>query len=68
MGNSKVIFDGKVLIDLTADTVTKEKLFKGATAHDASGNKITGIFEQTTETWVMTLTDGSVINKEVVIE
>lgn len=32
----------KVLMDLTADTVTPDTLAEGATAHDASGNKITG--------------------------
>ena len=42
MGRSKIIFGDEVLIDLTADTVTKEKLLKGATAHDASGEQIAG--------------------------
>lgn len=42
MGNSKIIFGGEVLIDLTSDTVTKEKLLKGYTAHDKAGNEITG--------------------------
>lgn len=32
----------KTLIDLTADTVTPDSLADGATAHDASGNIITG--------------------------
>lgn len=39
---NKVIFDGEVLIDLTADTVEADKLLKGATAHDKSGEIITG--------------------------
>ena len=39
---NKVIFAGTVLIDLTADTVTPEKLLLGETAHDASGAVITG--------------------------
>lgn len=34
--------DGEVLIDMTSDTVTPETLAEGATAHDASGEKITG--------------------------
>ncbi len=33
----------KVLMDLTADTVTPNKLPKGVTAHDASGNPISGV-------------------------
>lgn len=32
----------KVLMDLTSDTVTPDTLAEGATAHDASGQKITG--------------------------
>ena len=35
----------KTLIDLTADTVTADKLAKGYTAHDMSGNIITGNME-----------------------
>lgn len=40
--NSKVIFNGDVLIDLTADTVTADKLLKGITAHGKDGAPITG--------------------------
>ena len=40
--NSKVIFNGEVLIDLTADTVTADKLLEGATAHGKDGAPITG--------------------------
>lgn len=45
MGNSKIIFGGEVLIDLTADTVTAEKLLKGYTAHNKAGDVITGACE-----------------------
>lgn len=41
--NSKIVLgNGKVLIDLTGDTVTANKLQKGITAHDKSGELITG--------------------------
>lgn len=41
--NSKVVLgDGTVLIDLTADTVTEDKLLEGYTAHNKSGATITG--------------------------
>ena len=40
--NSKVIFNGEVLIDLTADTVTAASLLKGITAHGKDGTPITG--------------------------
>ena len=46
MGVNKVVMNtedgGEILIDLTKDTVTPEKLAKGYTAHNASGNVITG--------------------------
>lgn len=34
---SKVVYGGKTLIDLTADTVTADKLLSTYTAHDKSG-------------------------------
>ena len=40
--NSKVIFNGDVLMDITGDTVTAEKLLKGSTAHGKGGAPITG--------------------------
>lgn len=42
MGVSKVVFSGNVVIDLTNDTVTADKLYEGVTAHGADGETITG--------------------------
>lgn len=42
MGVSKVVYGGQVVIDLTADTITPDKLLKDVTAHGADGEKITG--------------------------
>ena len=42
VANKIVLATGEVPIDLTKDTVTPEKLAKGATAHDKSGEIITG--------------------------
>lgn len=42
MAHNKVIFGDTVLIDLTADTVTADKILSTYTAHDASGATITG--------------------------
>lgn len=42
MAINKVIYGGTTLIDLTADTVTADKLAKNVTAHDKSGTIITG--------------------------
>ena len=45
MAVNKVVYGTTVLVDLTGDTVTADKLLKGATAHDASGEQITGTME-----------------------
>lgn len=42
MAANKVIYGGRTLIDLTADTVTPETLAEGVIAHDKSGALITG--------------------------
>ena len=39
---NKVVYGNKTLIDLTSDTVTKDKILSGFTAHDKSGATITG--------------------------
>lgn len=42
MAINKVIYGGNTLIDLTGDTITPDKLARGVTAHDKSGEQITG--------------------------
>ena len=42
MAVNKVIYGSDTLIDLTADTVTADKLKEGETAHSADGELITG--------------------------
>ena len=42
MANNKVVFGSTVLIDLTADTVTADKILASYTAHNAAGEIITG--------------------------
>ena len=39
---NKVIYGGRVLIDLTGDTVDPSKLLIGSKAHDKSGAQIEG--------------------------
>ena len=46
---NKVVYGTTTLIDLTNDTVTSEQLYKGSTAHSASGEQITGTAEVTVE-------------------
>ena len=42
MAISKVVYGGTTLIDLTADTITADKLLTGVTAHGKDGAPITG--------------------------
>ena len=40
MANSKIIYFGETLMDLTQDTVEADKLLQGVTAHGADGEEI----------------------------
>lgn len=42
MGINKVIYGNETLIDLTADTVSADKILSGFTAHDKAGDAIIG--------------------------
>lgn len=42
MGKSKIIYAGEVLIDLTGDTVTADKLLTGIKAHGPDGEPVVG--------------------------
>ena len=50
MGYNKLVYGGEVLMDLTDDTVTPDKLLEGCTAHGANGEKITGTMKKMTVT------------------
>ena len=41
-GNSKITYNGEVLIDISNDSVTPQTLAKGVTAHDSNGEQIIG--------------------------
>ena len=45
MPNSKIIFGGRTLIDLTNDDVKPENLLKGIKAHNSNGDEIEGACE-----------------------
>ena len=47
---NKIIFGDEVLIDLTADTVSEDKLEQGITAHDKTGAIITGTSTKDSDT------------------
>lgn len=60
MAKNKIVYGSEVLIDLTADTVTADKLASGITAHDKSGEVITG-----TNTYDSDTTDATAAVAEV---
>lgn len=65
MGRSKVIFGDEVLIDLTADTVTPDKLLIGATAHSADGDLINGECDFDANTQDATATASEILSGKI---
>lgn len=65
MAKSKIIYGGQTLIDLTADTVTAEKLAKGYTAHGADGEIITGTNTYDADTQDATATAAEILKDKV---
>lgn len=63
MAINKVIYGGNTLIDLTADTITADKLAEGITAHDKSGATITGI-----NTYDVDSTDATAAVAEILVD
>lgn len=61
MARNKIIFGSEVLIDLTSDTVSASTLSKGVTAHDASGEIITGTNDKDLNTSEATATAGEIL-------
>lgn len=59
---NKVIFGGNVIMDISADTVTADKLASGITAHDKSGAPITG-----TNTYDADTSDADAVAAEILL-
>ena len=59
---SKVIYGGKTLIDLTADTVAPEQVQKGVTFHDKSGALLTGTSTKDSDTKDATAKAGEILS------
>ena len=59
---NKIIYGGNVLIDISADTVTADKLASGYTAHDKSGAPITG-----TNTYDADTSDADAVAAEILL-
>lgn len=62
MAVSKVIYGGKVLIDLTADSVEADKLLTGYTAHGADGSVVNGICTFDADTSDATAVAGEILS------
>lgn len=60
MAVNEVIYGGKTLISLISDTVTEDDLLEGVTAHDASGNIITGTKKVETQMKQVTYTENGI--------
>ena len=61
MAISKVVYGGNTLIDLTADSITKDKLLKGITAHGPDGEPISGTCEYDANTQDATATAAEIL-------
>lgn len=65
MSISKVVYGGNTLIDLTADTVTADKLLKGVKAHGADGEPVVGTCEYDANTQDATATAAEILSGKV---
>lgn len=59
--NSKIVYFGETLMDLTEDTIDAASLLKGKTAHDKSGAPITGTCEYDSNTTDATATAAEIL-------
>ncbi len=61
MAYNKIVYGGKTLIDLTADTIEPAKILMGYTAHDRSGAPITGSCTFDSDTSDATAKEGEIL-------
>ena len=65
MAISKIIYGGRTLIDLTADTVKADKVLKGYTTHGANGELITGTCTFDANTQDATASDAEILDGKI---
>ena len=65
MAISKVVYGGRTLIDLTADTIKAEHLLKGYTAHGADGEPLNGACEYDSNTQDATAADSEILSGKI---
>lgn len=61
MGKSKIIFGGEVLIDLTQDTITADKVLRDYTFHGADGELAMGLCTYDSDTQDANATDSEIL-------
>lgn len=66
MAINKVVFGNNTLIDLTGDTLTAADLLSGKTAHDKSGESITGTCTFDSDTSDATAAAGDILSGQTV--
>lgn len=59
---NKIIYGGNTLIDLTSDSVTPDQLKSGVTAHDKSGEIITGTCTHDVDSTDATVTEAEILS------
>ena len=67
MAISKVVYNNKILIDLTVDTVLADKVLKGYTAHGADGELITGTCDFDSNTQDATAADSEILKGKTAV-
>jgi len=55
---NKVVYGSETIIDLTADTVDPDRMYKGDTAHAADGSEIVGTAEITVDGMTLVMPEG----------
>ena len=65
---NKVVYGGATLLDLTGDTVNPDTLVEGYTAHDASGEEISGTLKLITVDDALDANSTNPIQNNVVVE
>lgn len=65
MAVNKIVYGGNTLIDLTSDTVSEDKLLSGFTAHDRSGEIITGTCTYNADTSDADVSAGEILSGKI---
>ena len=62
MAINKIVYNGDTLVDLTEDTITSSNLLSGITAHNKSGEQITGECTYDSNTTDANATQSDIVN------